>query len=69
MFLMNFCWFVGYDIPMWSCDFDHGLCHWMQMKDDDVDWESQAGGVNGIYDHTRSNGKCFILCIFILLRY
>ena len=49
---------TGDYIPKWSCDFENGLCHWLQVHDDHYDW-SHVSGTRDLLDHTTNsiNGK------------
>ena len=49
-------------IPQWSCDFEDGLCHWLQVKDDRLDFKYVMGSDVGWKDHTTksSNGMASV---------
>lgn len=48
--------FIGEYIPKWSCDFENGLCHWLQMTEDQVDFKHGKGSDVGWKDHTKKTG-------------
>ncbi len=51
-----------------NCDFDKGLCNFVQDKSDDFDWICHSGGTPSYYtgptsDHSaRKTGKTFHIC-------
>ena len=42
-------------IPRWSCDFENGLYHWLQDKDDQLDFRNVTGKGVGWKDHTTDS--------------
>ena len=58
---------LGDYIPKWSCDFENGLCHWLQAIDDEKDFSYIVGGVSGWGDHTTKSPAgivAFFICLF-----
>ncbi|XP_070537565.1 neuropilin-1a-like [Ptychodera flava] len=60
MYSSKLCRIGAYEYPT-PCDFDHSLCQWQQLDDDDFDWTLQSGntpsGSTGpSSDHTQGSG-------------
>ena len=60
---MQFVFSPGDYIPKWSCDFENGLCHWLQVKDDQLDFRYVTGRDVGWKDHTTDSKNGMITCL------